>query len=68
MIWQPIETAPKDGTWVLLALYNEGFRIWEYTSVRWSRYCWANGQGAGWIEPNKWTHWTPITPPERKQE
>jgi hypothetical protein len=49
MTWQPIETAPKDGTEVLLYHPDLGMACWPW----WGR------QGP-WHEV---THWMPLPPP-----
>jgi hypothetical protein len=55
--WKSIETAPQDGTDLVIA--NGGFRAvayWNRRTRRWDR----QGDGA----PIKWqpTHWTPLPP------
>lgn len=53
--WQPIETAPKDGTWVLAAHASSGDMF---------IVCW---RGIGWINDDMgecWpTHWQPLPEP-----
>lgn len=72
MNWQPIETAPKDGTWILV---NDGTGSAHppVHVVHWSNPEWMGGPDT-WVtmaigpnpdtyEPNP-THWMPIpTPP-----
>lgn len=70
MSWQPIETAPKDGTYVLL-LGDSGYTTTPY---RVAVGCWIEGYRDFWInhsndaftddgEPP--THWMPLPdPPE----
>lgn len=56
--WQPIETAPMDGTSVLG--YREGYKrimVWWYYNNRWS--CDASYHAGPWDPP---THWMPILP------
>ena len=61
MEWQPIETAPKDGTFVLVALYewNDPERGFVYEVAKWDGEDWMSE--AYPIYPPK--HWCPITPP-----
>lgn len=66
--WQPIATAPKDGTWLLLFRYErDGNRIAE---GKWGcglmgTYGWG---GNGWSYPlnNKPTHWMPLPSPPKE--
>jgi len=60
MIWQPIDTAPKDGT-EILAVDGD-----VYAVVRWCAFAeppqWRDhaGLGAGGIDPFEPTHWMPL--------
>ena len=64
MNWKPIETAPKDGTLVL---------VWDSTDYAYTAYysrsrrTWVNEQRSDLPEygPKYWhpTHWMPIPPP-----
>lgn len=59
MDWQPIETAPKDGTSVLLWFTRAEPQIGRFRrghGARTRRW-WV---GDFWIEP---THWMPLPPP-----
>jgi len=56
--WQPIETAPKDGRWILI---TNGANLencyWDGGMHR--AYPWRNRGGNGWLA--EWpTHWMPI--------
>ena len=79
MTWQPIETAPKDGTWMLVACgwhreaEDEDMGDW-CRIVRWAGeerykgYPWAtmDPEGikiGGTIRENIPTHWQPRPPP-----
>ena len=59
MAWQPIETAPKDGTTVLLAwpsgMVTAGYRS-RYENVGWAT---PHGTYSGVYQP---THWQPLPP------
>ena len=67
MNWQPIETAPRDGTgflyyqklpfgqkWIGSAVYHEG----EFVHVQW------NGDECDWTTINP-THWMPLPAPPK---
>ena len=62
--WQPIETAPKDGTWILLLHENHstptvGRWIDTPTVGRWIDGGWFSDDGLKWPS----THWMPLPPP-----
>lgn len=50
--WQPIETAPKDGTWILLLHENHS----TPTVGRWIDGGWFSDDGLKWPS----THWMPL--------
>ena len=60
--WQPIETAPKDGTRICLAEYDDG-ELWP-EEARWSFWTdyWREypGGGAGFGQPRIPTRWIPL--------
>lgn len=59
MEWQPIETAPRDGTRVLLA--GEGL-------VRECRWCYGDWQDpvyGEWFFETTPTHWVPLPEPPK---
>lgn len=68
--WQPIETAPKDGTDILLFIPD--FANWpgdaRIVSVCWSECGWWQDNGAAgcntWGHPTHWQHLP--TPPEKE--
>ena len=68
--WQPIETAPKDGTWIL------GYHPKEWPIICWYMVCitdpmgnhyeheaWHRMNGAGVSMFNSPTHWMPLPEP-----
>ncbi len=72
--WQPIETAPKDGTRILLYFpvlpkhYDQQSKISVGLSV--NRGWWVTALGAGGLYDGETrpTHWTPLPePPENNQ-
>lgn len=71
--WQPIDTAPKDGTEVLLSYGKDCFSgYWEAQPNHWHEIGWQEEdarQGA-YIHrhPQRPTHWRPLpTPPKEKK-
>lgn len=64
--WQPIETAPRDGTEFIACWQPEGY---DYQLVNADTYWWGRGEcfishEAGRIEP---THWMPLPAPPKVQ-
>lgn len=78
--WQPIQTAPKDGTHIRAANFDPdhtGFGVYDGNRVNWEGvvHWWAHpgeegfylSSGAGDGGPIEATHWAPLTPePMRK--
>ena len=74
MNWQPIENAPQDGTWVLLAGGHEygdepvgpcvvGHWVADsYGDGYWAYAYWDSGWRSGYDEP---THWMPLPEPPK---
>lgn len=71
--WQPITTAPKDGSRILLlsAAYQTPCgdhgsmleHLPECATGSWNGDCWSSGND--WFEPNEVTHWQPLLPPPK---
>lgn len=63
MNWQPIETAPKDGTLILLYPKDgDGIiSIGRWMTMRGGNSIWA--AGGGWFEPDEVSHWLPLPKP-----
>ena len=66
--WQPIETAPKDGTWILLAgdsgYTTTPFRVsvcqWSFDTYH---SFWRDHSGDGFLDDgDEPTHWMPLPP------
>ena len=70
MNWQPIETAPKDGTWVLLSGGHPDFDDCKKEIKSFSmemRVFWLDDAPYQWSEYNEPTHWMPLpNPPEEE--
>jgi hypothetical protein len=62
--WQPIETAPKDGTWFLAYSPNGNWRRISWGRNRHHELCWCAAD-YWWLETERqFTHWQPLpTPP-----
>jgi hypothetical protein len=67
MEWQPIETAPKDGTPLLLFIDGESELADRMTTGRWNSGRWELCQVGGYAEDSEvWTDptaWMPLPPP-----
>ena len=66
--WIPVESAPKDGTEILMGRYNKAFNQWDFGVVKWCDGTWA-------VRPTRdgrlsllGTHWKPIKPPENNDD
>ena len=59
MEWQPIETAPKDGSEIVVAAFDEGKMLWWHKAWR-GGYYWNVRGGA--CKP---THWLPFPKPPK---
>lgn len=67
--WQPIETAPKDGT-LILCFYPDRHGHDRYSLRYWSTGDWrSSGRKEGWCDQYRQlrsidpTHWMPLPPP-----
>jgi len=64
--WKPIDTAPRDGTYVLGYREGEGWM----TVIYWSDYLYKGGNWrALYCEKGDWwpTHWMPLPQPPKKE-
>ena len=67
MEWQPIETAPKDGSVIIVWYFSPLFARWCYV---------GKGEKKGWASQDYWlsddfeeykpTHWMPLPQPPTK--
>lgn len=65
MEWQPIETAPKDGSWVI-ALLKDGDICRAAAFEFYRKIVWGTGRVVGmncYPETVDATHWMPLPPP-----
>ena len=65
MTWQPIETAPKDGRWVLLCTITEDGDYNCYPEAfRYEKGEWYSAIDGSAIT-TKFTHWMPLPEPPK---
>lgn len=61
--WSPIETAPKEGSWIILGKPNHNevlLGFWHRLHNSW----WGQGGSEGqWKKWQDATHWMPLPPP-----
>ena len=62
MNWQPIETAPEDGEWILV--YSDHYVFCPFDVVHYDYGAWTNS-GGGFAEP---THWVPLPDPPKETQ
>ncbi len=79
MNWQPIETAPKDGTNILVydppsEYYSGGIfivfwdREYKRSSKTWCVICSEDGETGSWATISHPTHWMPLPEPPNSAE
>jgi hypothetical protein len=69
--WQPIETAPRDGTRILALVSEVGghltgrmFSVWhEGVTPSGFNHGWAVYPGFGGVDDNWFSHWMPLPEP-----
>lgn len=64
-MWQPIETAPKDGTSILVAVYEESGDYWGEDIVAWNPTNGWDSAGYDW-DHSQITHWMPLPEPPKE--
>ena len=67
--WQPMASAPRDGTEIVCAEYHDGtagfeHAHWRFWTARWSKYMSRDGGFGAIGEPSLWQHVPPA--PERE--
>lgn len=69
MKWQPIETAPKDGTTILLWSPRMQWEKQKNIAIMayWSDCGWYDGHGGGW-GGRAFSHWMPLPEPPQEGE
>jgi hypothetical protein len=61
-VWREIESAPKDGTYLLLCeAYDDG--SWNMVVGRWDGGWWSKEPF-----PHEPTHWMPLPPPPTQEQ
>lgn len=60
--WQPIETAPKDGSWIIVASTHNRYYL---AAVQWNDDYWWDVNEANHNDPMDYaaTHWQPFPDP-----
>ena len=68
--WRPMDTAPKDGTWILVLVNGLPFVAnwlkWSANGKEHSAWCLSNHEDL--IMPHEPTHWAHITAPDGELE
>ncbi len=60
--WMPIETAPKDGTRIMLAVFPVRGKPAGRPDADYYHLATWDGEGSHPYIPNDWTHWAPLPP------
>ncbi len=66
--WQHIETAPKDGTWILVTCGGQKVPAVVFWSSDFDVWIENEEAPASWAHPEEWplTHWMPLPTPPTK--
>jgi len=70
--WQPIETAPKDGTHILV-VSETGISVCKYSCGNWNglidgdTICYQEEQDDWYYDVYKPTHWMPLPEPPQQE-
>ena len=69
MNWQKIETAPRDGTEIVLWCAHGGRMLMScrWSGVEWKEYCIGGFDSMGWYNLESYekpTHWMRLIPPD----
>ena len=62
--WKPIDTAPKDGTEIILGVFSDSFVDATVMNSRWID---GEEKGCYWLDWHgmpRPTHWQPLNPPD----
>ncbi len=62
--WQPIETAPKDGTQIIAWGENIGHIVTEYAPFNGTDWVWVTLDGPDY-HVSAFTHWMPLPAPPK---
>jgi hypothetical protein len=61
--WRPIATAPRDGTYIIVANARNFLELFACKYVagnRWPRSCWRTVNDVSWSHSGEPTHWIPL--------
>ena len=64
MSWQPINTAPKNGKFIIIALIRYGDTVWRVSDAAHNGLLWYTKNGNQTFNP---THWMPLPEPSPKE-
>lgn len=76
MEWQPIETAPRDGSWFVIRCLDDTYECGFYSPYKWANYEEVDGglyrkvetqilDWSGFNNFHRATHWMPLPPTPR---